>query len=313
MAQSREDRSSRSKLFVSLVSIPVHIRTAAVELRKNAIALLWKTKRSEEAEEALLARLAQAIPGFAQYGKEGMLRRLRERATLKGFKSLDGYAEFLFSDEEELAYLSENLTRIGSHFFRGTVWPTLERVCSDAFGPEQAGTVHVWCAGCSTGKEVYSLLMMLLDHVPADRLDVFATDYNAEAVAHCLQGNYPLRTIDEIPQKHHHYVEVREGSHDLDFAYWHQIQFADELRGMIRAEQQNLLTDEYPTGFDLVFCRNVIKFFTPEAQAEVQAKLARSLNAGGFLVVSENAAEQIADPAALGLEQLDGTCIYRKK
>ncbi len=71
------------------------------------------------------------------------------------------------------------------------------------------------------------------------------------------------------------------------------------------------MSDEYPTGFDLILCRNVIKFFTPDKRIETQHKLAQSLKPDGLLVLSEE--EIVANPELMGLMRIDDTCIYRKR
>ena len=82
---------------------------------------------------------------------------------------------------------------------------------------------------------------------------------------------------------------------------------------MCQLRQHNLLSDEYPDGFDLILCRNVVKFFEDGARFQVQNRLASSLNNGGFLVVSDDLGrERIPDSESIGLTQIDNTCIYRK-
>ena len=78
----------------------------------------------------------------------------------------------------------------------------------------------------------------------------------------------------------------------------------------------NLLTDPFPAGFDVILCRNVLKFFSPQKIAQIQEQLAHSLNRGGFLFLSADDhhydLEFINAPASMGLEQMDDRCIYRK-
>ena len=147
--------------------------------------------------------------------------------------------------------------------------------------------------------------MSLLDHLPIDALRILATDYNAEKLERCRAGKYGPTHLEEVPEKYrHHLVRVKNS-----------FTFAPEVRDAVTVRQLNLLTDEYPSGFDLIVCRNVIKFFTPETVKEVQKKLVSSLADGGFLFLSVNDEgdnrETIDDPDSLHVRQI-GNCIYQK-
>ena len=116
------------------------------------------------------------------------------------------------------------------------------------------------------------MLMLLLDLFPAEKIRLLASDYNREMLLRCREGRYPLSTIDEIPGKYRHYTEkyIPAGFEKADFAYRYQFRFREALRNIIETRQHNLLSDEYPGGFDLILCRNVIKFFEESARREVQ-------------------------------------------
>ena len=82
---------------------------------------------------------------------------------------------------------------------------------------------------------------------------------------------------------------------------------------MVETRYLNLITDEYLKGFDLILCRNVIKFFTEDVKKEVHRKLSESLNEGGILVVSDELEnEGIHEPEKLRLRQVNNSCIYCK-
>ena len=86
-----------------------------------------------------------------------------------------------------------------------------------------------------------------------------------------------------------------------------------ELRDAVRTQKQDLLMDEYPAGFDLILCRNVIKFFRENVRTEVEQKLADALNPGGLLVLSDEVPqEMIADPGSMHLTSTGTKGIYRK-
>jgi len=146
--------------------------------------------------------------------------------------------------------------------------------------------------------------MVLLDFLPSDKIDLLATDYNPEQLQRCEEGIYPLSTLKEIPAEYKRYSVTLNRD---------QFQISSDLRRIVKTKCQNLVSDEYPAGFDLILCRNVTKFFEKDVRREVQKSLAVSLKDGGYLVVSDDLLrEGIADPGSMSLIQQGDTCIYRK-
>ena len=247
-------------------------------------------------------KITELIPELALY-HENVIVQLYRITEEKNIRSLRELYHLIRSDQKELDFLKKNLTLMGSHFFRGSDWDILNEQCLSSFAGREK--VSVWCAGCSSGEEVYSVIMSLLDHLPIDALRILATDYNAEKLERCRAGKYGPTHLEEVPEKYrHHLVRVKSS-----------FTFSPEIRDAVTVRQLNLLTDEYPSGFDLIVCRNVIKFFTPETVKEVQKKLVSSLADGGFLFLSVNDEgdnrETIDDPDSLHVRQI-GSCIYQK-
>ena len=315
MVHKRTDDRQYGAVFLAINGISVRLKNGAGRIR-GALRLArggWFRRGADE--KAAFERIRTQFPELASYDRKGLIRQLRARAIRKGFPSLADYCAYLPGSEEEWADLRENLTFAGTHFFRGSVWPALETACRTNFLRTDGESVRIWCAGCSSGKEVYSVLMLLLEILPGEKLEMLATDYNDSLLLRCREGVYPLRTMDEIPGKYRRYVTAyrAEDADRQDFAYRYQLRFCDGLRQMIHTQRQNLLTDEYPAGFDLILCRNVIKFFNTDARREVQRKLAESLNPGGLLVLSEQKEERIPEPESLGLESRGKSGIYQKR
>ncbi|MBR5175506.1 MAG: right-handed parallel beta-helix repeat-containing protein [Bacteroidales bacterium] len=257
-------------------------------------------------------RFEAIIPELKFYEPGQVSTRLCRHALDSGYFSLDSYYAFVASDEERMSKLRRSLTFLGSKFFRGGIWLRLREVCREAFQDTSKDKVRIWCAGCSDGKEVYSLLMVLLDFLPAGKIDLLATDYNLQLIDKASKGIYPLEIIKEIPSEYRHDVETYLPEENERIGRL-KLLISSRLREIPRFRHQNLLSDDYPGGFDLILCRNVIKFFEEDAMREVQTKLSASLEKGGFLVVSDDLKrESIPEPDSLGLAQIDNTCIYRK-
>ena len=308
-------RGSYGKLYLSGYRVLTRARKTVSMLKRKALGSIRAARLLRKSDREAFEKIVTLIPNLSLYN-DSSVRRLNDRALSKGFKGLAEYHAYLLDHGEEFANLKENLTFVGSHFFRGEVWPELRRCIRAYLVPRlKSHGIKVWCAGCSSGKEVYSLLMTLLDYVPAEMIDVLASDYNDEVLERCAEGVYPLTEIYEIPERFRGYTERyldAVAPRGAILPLLQRFRFKEQLRSKVKTSHVNLLTDGYPRGFDIVFCRNVIKFFNDETIVQVQRKLSDTLVPGGILVVSEDAHEQIEDPDSLGLERVGESCIYRK-
>lgn len=248
-------------------------------------------------------RIEHVLPELKNY-KKATIYHMSNRSKELGCKDLRQYYKKLRNDPEEQNYMKSNLTLKGTHFFRGEDWDYFRERCLSAFKGRKK--LKLWCAGCSSGEEVYSLIMALLDYVPITEIDVLATDYNDDLLEKCKRGEYGDSHYAEIPERYRKYLKKGPKRFSV----------LPELTETIHVKNLNLLTDPFPTGFDVILCRNVLKFFSPQKIAQIQEQLAYSLNRGGFLFLSADDhhcdLEFIDDPASMGLEQMDDRCIYRK-
>jgi chemotaxis protein methyltransferase CheR len=135
-------------------------------------------------------------------------------------------------------------------------------------------------AGCASGEEAYSLAILLKRQGRAQALDfeIQGLDLNPEGLTKARCARYSPWSLRETP------VEVRERwfqKHGRDY------QLDDSIRSAVRFDQHNLILSS-PTllparSFDIIFCRNVLMYFTSEHASAIVAQLARALAPGGFL------------------------------
>jgi chemotaxis protein methyltransferase CheR len=136
-------------------------------------------------------------------------------------------------------------------------------------------TVKVWSVGCAAGEEAYTLAIVLAGHLPGVSLSVLATDVSADALEVARAARYPAAALDDVP------AEWRDG-----FVIEGGVaQVRPEIAALVRFERKNLADAEQPRGFDLVWCRNVLIYFTPPARRRAVEKLVAALEPGGFLFV----------------------------
>lgn len=264
---------------------------------KKQLKNLMKKLTPPSDEEKAYQRITALIPELAFYKKETVLF-LQDKAKELGYPDLSAYARALRRNREELEALKTSLTFKGTHFFRGEDWDFFTQECLAKL--EGRKKVKVWSAACSSGEEVYSLVMALLDFVPLEEIDVLATDYNDALLEKCRDGRYYNMHLPEIPEQYQKYVLPGEK----------QFSILPELKALVHTRNLNLLTDPFPGPFDIILCRNVLKFFSRDVIPQVHRKLAASLAENGFLFVSvdgdEKGIELIKDPEALGLKAVDG-------
>jgi chemotaxis protein methyltransferase CheR len=141
--------------------------------------------------------------------------------------------------------------------------------------------IRIWSAACSTGQEPYSIAMLLSDVLPDVHdwdVNVLGTDISDEAVARASRGWYTTHEIERgmPPALLHRYFQPENNG-------W---RVKDSLRALCSFERRNLLDPDSARGkFDVIFCRNVAIYFTPEARRDLFLRLTTALTPEGWLFV----------------------------
>jgi two-component system CheB/CheR fusion protein len=194
----------------------------------------------------------------------------------------------LRKDPQELDALLQDLLIGVTNFFRDKkAFEALEKeVIPKLFeGKGSDDTLRVWVAGCSTGEEAYSIAILLREHMPkgqgAPKLQVFASDIDEEALQIARTGRFPAAIAKDIPAKWLDRYFVRE-----DGTY----RIASDLREICLFSAHNLLRDAPFSKLDLVSCRNLLIYLTPDLQNRLVPLFHYALNDGGYLFLgnSEN-------------------------
>ena len=139
--------------------------------------------------------------------------------------------------------------------------------------------VHALSAGCATGEEAYSIAAVLLEAgIPPSGVRVLGVDFSARSVARAREGRYRRRIPrPEIPARYRRFFSL-----DGD-----GIAVSEDLKRRVEFERVNLVAPRLPAGerFEVVFCRNVLIYLTPEGRQALLENLERILVGGGILVV----------------------------
>lgn len=177
--------------------------------------------------------------------------------------------------------------------------------------PERLGTgqrsLRAWSAGCATGEEAYSLAMVMRYAAPGCEISVLGTDISEPALAVAQRGKYGPNSLREpIPPllQQAYLLPSTDGSVEVSLS----------IRELVEFRRVNLIDPEHlatvPSGFDIIFCRNVLIYFTPEHSRQVLMMLRDHLADGGVLVLT--ALDQREKIPGLEPLVLDGVPVLRR-
>jgi two-component system, chemotaxis family, CheB/CheR fusion protein len=225
---------------------------------------------------------------FSGYKDKTVTRRVQRRMQVLQIDEVPDFIERLRKDPQELDALLQDLLIGVTNFFRDPqAFEALEReVIPRLFeGKGADGTVRVWVPGCSTGEEAYSIAMLLREHSPkeqaAPKLQIFASDIDEESLQFARVGRYPSTIVTDVPPVRLERYFVRE-----DGTY----RIVSDLREICLFSAHNLLRDAPFSRLDLVACRNLLIYLTPELQNRLIPLFHYALNDSGYLFLgtSEN-------------------------
>ena len=164
---------------------------------------------------------------------------------------------------------------------------------------------RIWCAACSTGQEPYSIAMHLDEIMALNHAEIVATDLSERVLNKARQGIYQQIELNRgMPQdKLKRYFAQAEGSD------W---QINVNLRSKIRFSPLNLLSFPYSLGkFDVIFCRNVLIYFSNENKTRVINGLIDSLKPGGYLFLGASEA-MTRDSKPMTMVRCNPGLVYKK-
>lgn len=220
------------------------------------------------------------------------------RRLITAFMQRNGYADVdqltaaLQKDAQVRQQLLDSLGINVTQFFRD---PPMWEVLAAEVVPEllrRFKALRAWSAGCSIGKEPYSLAAVLHRIDPQGAHTIIATDIDEAALQQARQAIYPVGDLRDIPPAYRSFFETRDG----------QLVVPDKLRRMVRFQRLNLLSDPYLQGVHLLLCRNLLIYFRPEVKPEIFHRFAQALVKDGVLFLG--ASEVLLNPADYGFAPL---------
>ena len=204
-----------------------------------------------------------------------------------GMAAASAYLALLEKDDAELGSLVDAATNNLSRFFRNRnqleaisrfIIPALADRCGARNpGPER---LRVWVAGCATGEEPYTLAMVLADSLPQRiRFHITATDISRGVLRTARSGEYSRSQTRVIPgpARSRHFVDSDRG-----------LRVNESLRNTVTFEWHNLMTAPPVSEADLILCRNVLTYLTPDARKIAAVRLREAIRVGGFLIIGNS-------------------------
>ena len=270
---------------------------AIADLAAQAIAAIQReTAASPEMDAGLktILEILRARVGhdFRCYKPGTLLRRIRRRMTLGKIATMDDYARHLSDHPDEVGLLQKDLLIGVTDFFRQPqAWETLAKL---VIGPllesaPEGAVLRVWVPGCASGKEVYSLAIVLAEATEKSggktNFQIFATDADFAALATARTGSYAAEDIGEnVPaERLKRFFSRRDGRY----------QVIKSLRERVVFAAQNITADPPFSRLDLIICRNLLIYLDQQVQRKIVALFHFALREGGFLFLGN--AETIGD------------------
>jgi two-component system, chemotaxis family, CheB/CheR fusion protein len=223
---------------------------------------------------------------FTGYKRSTIQRRVAKRMTAVGVERFDDYIDYLELHGEEFAELFNALLINTTGFFRDP--QTWEHMATDIV-PQLLATrsedspIRVWSAGCASGEEPYTVAMVLArvmgDSAFRERVKIYATDVDEEALDFARYGAYAPRQIEDVP---HDALERFFERTDQRYV------FRKDLRRSVIFGRNDLVQDAPISRIDLLVCRNTLMYFTAETQSQILRRFHFALDDEGYLLLGKS-------------------------
>ena len=221
---------------------------------------------------------------FTGYKRASLQRRVLRRMTVVGLASYEDYYDYLLVHPDEFTALFNTILINVTSFFRDAdAWEYLRNDRIPELLPRREGQpIRVWSAGCASGQEAYSLAMLFAEALGMDefreRVKIYATDVDEEALTQARHATYTAREIESVPE------ELREKYFEPAGS---QFVFRKELRRSVIFGRNDLVQDAPISHVDVLTCRNTLMYFNAETQAQILGRLHFALRPDGLLFLGK--------------------------
>jgi len=244
------------------------------------------TTIAEPEFEALLEHVKRSRGSdFSGYKRSTLVRRFRKRMEDVGVETYPEYGAYLDAHADEFTALFNTILINVTGFFRDPeAWEALSREVLAPLAERKASgePIRVWAAGCASGEEAYTVVMALAETLGVDRfrerVKVYATDLDDEALAQARQAVYPVRAVEAVPEPlRAKYFEAAGGN----------CTFRPDLRRLVIFGRHDLARDAPISHLDLLVSRNTLMYFNRDVQDRILNRFHFALDDQGALFVGK--------------------------
>ncbi len=220
---------------------------------------------------------------FTHYKRGTITRRLARRIALVNLESLPAYIAFLKKNPDEIQALYQDLLIRVTSFFRDP--ESLKMLAREVFPGlleknAPAESLRIWVPGCSSGEEVYSIAICLLEYLGEraanTKIQIFGTDVSESALTTARAGSYVENIAREVSEERLGRFFKKTNGH---------YQIAKSVRDLCIFARHNVTHDPPFSQLDLISCRNLLIYFDPALQKRAISLFHYALNPGGFLML----------------------------
>ena len=237
---------------------------------------------------------------YTEYQIDSIMRRINIAMLKERIYDFNLFREKVLNNEEDFHNLFLDFSINTTEFFRN---PEVFALIKNKILPylNSYNHIKIWCAGCSNGKEPYSLAIMLKEAGILDKTQIYATDINPYVIEEAKNGLYSMSTLDKDinnyrnAQGENNFIQY----FDINRSY---IKVKDELMKNILFFQHSLLSSGTLNEFNLILCRNVFIYFNDSLQERMLKNFYNSLDNNGFLVLGKSE----------GIQRNNGKKYFRK-
>jgi two-component system CheB/CheR fusion protein len=218
-------------------------------------------------------------------------RRVRRRMQQLSLGTYADYLRYVRREQGETAKLLDTVLINVTRFFRDpSAWEALESQVRKVLFQDRPGrSLRVWCAGCATGEEAYSVAILLSElagpRIKEYEIKVYATDHDEDALIKARRAEYREEELRGVRP------EIRAKY----FTGAGPMRVARDVRRMVIFGRSNLLADAPISHVDLLICRNVLIYFDAAAQKRILERLKYALNDWGILFLGKSESQLRGD------------------
>ena len=297
-ASAKFDSMPRSAINAGLADLTApaeELPGKIIDYLRHALVIAKAEFPLEEKDQSALEKviiLLRSKTGhdFSLYKKNAVYRRIERRMNIHQISRIAAYVRYLQENPQEVELLFKELLIGVTSFFRDPeAWEQLGgEVITDLLAHRPTGgCLRAWSTGCSTGEEAYSLAIVFKEALerakPAENftLQIFATDLDQDAIDKARQGVYPANIAADVsPERLKRFFIKEENDYRV----------CKEIREMVTFATQNVIMHPPFTRLEILVCRNLLIYLTPELQRKLLPLFHYSLNPGGVLFLGSSEA-----------------------